>query len=87
MFKKKQHRPDTVLALPAEVGRFGRLSEQELVAAIEASIGGAAEVFRGLSHREIDNGWVASELESHLVSALGAVRALRERVDLQQSLK
>ena len=76
---KRKFPSDDVIALPKEVGRYARLDDDDLVAAIEASIGNSAEVFRGFSHSEVDTGWVVAQLEAHMLEALGAVRTLRER--------
>ena len=42
-----------------------------------------AELFRGLSHSDLDQRWVLAELETQTATALGAIRALQRKVDLQ----
>lgn len=88
-FARKSQRkgPDSTIVLPKEASRLSRLGDDALVAAIESSLGRGAEVFRGFSHSEIDTGWVVSELEAQLVTALSAVRVLSDRIALQDSVK
>ena len=87
-FTRKSQRkgPDATISLPKEASRFSRLGDDDLVAAIESSLGRSAEVLRGFSHSEIDTGWVVSELEAQLVTALSAVRVLNDRLALRDSL-
>jgi hypothetical protein len=83
-FTRKQAPSDIT---PKRDTRFSRFGDDELVAAIEASLSRSAEVFRGFSHAEVDTEWVVSELETHLVTAYSAVRALRDRMDLGFTVK
>jgi hypothetical protein len=80
MLKRK-----TQVTIPAP-SKFDRLTESDLINCIEAEIGRSAELFRGLSHSEIDNAWVLSGMSGHLQSALLAVQALQRRVATVQSL-
>ncbi len=82
--QKKQPRPDQT---PKADSRFSRFSDADLVAAIEASLGRSSEVFRGFTNAEVDTDWVVSELETQLVTAYSAVRALRDRRELGFTVK
>lgn len=72
---------------PKRDTRFSRFGDAELVAAIEAALGRSSEIFRGFSHAEVDTDWVVSELETQLVTAYSAVRALRDRRELGIAVK
>ena len=82
-FQRKQ-KPERVA--PTADPRFSRLGNDQLVAAIEAALGRSSEIFRGFTHSEVDTRWVVAELESQLVTAFSAVVALREHLDLADSV-
>lgn len=84
-FTRKQQTPaDTP---PKADSRFYRWDDAALVAAIEASLGRSSEIFRGFTNAEVDTDWVISELETQLVTAYSAVRALRDRRELGFAVK
>jgi hypothetical protein len=63
--------------------RFDRLSRADLIDLLEASMMRNGELFRGLSHSELDQEWVLTQLQTHTVQQLEAIRALRRKVALQ----
>lgn len=67
------------------VSKFSRLETGDLISLIESSVGRGAEVFRGFQHSDLDRLWVTSEMESQLENALGATRALKQRLETSQS--
>jgi hypothetical protein len=85
VFQKKQ--PKTADKPPKADSRFSRFGDDDLVAAVEASLSRSAEVFRGFTNAEVDTDWVVSELETQLVIAYSAVRAIRDRRELGFTVK
>jgi len=82
-FQRKQKRAEVA---PTVDSRFTKLGNDELVAAIEASLGRSAEIFRGFTHSEVDTRWVVAELESQLTTAFSAVVALRSHLDIADAV-
>ncbi len=66
-----------------EPSRFDRFGKADLIDLLEASMMRNGELFRGLSHSELDPTWVLSQMETQTQMALGAIRALQRKVDLQ----
>jgi hypothetical protein len=66
-----------------EPSRFDRFGRADLINLLESTMLRNAELFRGLSHSEIDQEWILSQLEVHAETQLGAIRALQRKVDLQ----
>jgi hypothetical protein len=60
--------------------RFDRMGQEDLLTSIETSFAETARLYRGLSHREIDQGWLLAELEHHTQAALAAIQALQRKV-------
>jgi hypothetical protein len=44
----------------------------------------SGELFRGLSHTELDPAWTLEQLELNITTALQAVQTMRRRVAIQQ---
>jgi hypothetical protein len=63
--------------------RFDRFSRSDLIDMLEASMMRNGELFRGLSHSELDPTWVLSQMETQAQMALGAIQALQRKVELQ----
>ena len=63
--------------------RFDRFGKSDLIDLLEASMMRNGELFRGLSHSELDPAWVLAEMQTQTEMALGAIRALQRKVDLQ----
>ena len=63
--------------------RFDRFGKSDLIDLLESSMMRNGELFRGLSHSELDAAWVLAEMETQTQMALGAIRALQRKVDLQ----
>lgn len=66
-----------------EPSRFDRFGRSDLVDMLESTMLRNAELFRGLSHSEIDQAWILAQLETQTEMALGAIRALQRKVELQ----
>ena len=66
--------------------RFDKLSQADLTACVEAEMTRTGELFRGLSHSELDQMWVLSEMETHTETALAAIRAMKRKVAVVQSI-
>lgn len=66
-----------------EPSRFDRFSRADLIALLESTMMRNAELFRGLSHSELDQRWVLSQIETQTQMALGAIRALQRKVEVQ----
>ena len=62
------------------------MPEELLYSTVEGSLMRTAELFRGLSHREIDHAWILTEMETQIVQAQGAVQALAKRQHLNVAL-
>ena len=69
-----------------EPSKFDRWQDLDLMNCIESEMRRTGELFRGLSHQELDQAWVLAEMETHVDTALQAVRAMRRRVAAVQSL-
>ena len=67
----------------ASSSRFDRFSRADLIDLVEATMMRNGEMFRGLSHSELDQAWVLDRLEAETMQQLEAIRALRRKVDLQ----
>ena len=80
MFRKK-----TAPELPPP-SKLDRLSERELIDALEANLSRSSDLFRGLSHSEIDRGWTLALLADHLETAEEVVKALQRKWVVLQSL-
>jgi len=63
--------------------RFDRFGRADLIDLLEASMMRSGELFRGLSHSELDQEWILSQLEIQSEQALAAIRALQRKVELQ----
>ena len=61
------------------LGRMQRMDQEQLLLAIETSLGRATECFDGLRNSALDLGWLLQELETQTATALAATQALRER--------
>ena len=79
--KKKE----TENPLLINVTRFDKWSDGDLINCIEAEMRRSGELFRGISHGELDQQWVLAELDTHMQTALLAVQTLRRRVAIVQS--
>ena len=66
-----------------EPSKFDRFSRADLIDMLEATMLRNAELFRGLSHSELDQRWVLDQLAVQTKTALGAIEALQRKVDLQ----
>ena len=66
--------------------KFDRMPEELLYSTVETALMRSAELFRGLAHREIDHGWILTEMETQLIQAQGAVQALTRRQHLNVAL-
>ena len=73
--KRKRTTPDP--------SRFDRFARADLIDLLEATMMRNGELFRGLSHSDLDQTWVLSQMETQTEMALGAIRALQRKVDLQ----
>ena len=76
-WKKKE---TTKIPEPSRFDRFGRA---DLIDLLEASMMRNGELFRGLSHSDLDQEWVLTQMETQTQMMLGAIGALRRKVDLQ----
>ena len=63
--------------------RYDRFSRGDLIDLLEASMMRTGELFRGLSHSEIDQAWILSQLETQSEQSLAAIRALQRKLELQ----
>lgn len=63
--------------------RFDRFARADLIDLLEATMMRNGELFRGLSHSEMDQTWVLSQLELNVQQQLGAIQALQRKVELQ----
>lgn len=63
--------------------RYDRFSRADLIDLLESSMMRTGELFRGLSHSELDQGWVLNQLEVQAEQSLAAIRALQRKLDLQ----
>lgn len=63
--------------------RFDRFSRADLIDLLEASMMRSGELFRGLSHSELDQMWVLTQLEQNTEQAQAAIRALQRKLSLQ----
>lgn len=61
--------------------RMMRLPTKDLEDLLESSLAKTAELFHGLTHRELDRGWLLAEMETQLTQATEAVRTLQRRVE------
>ena len=80
MALRKRREPEPELPMASRFDRFGK---SDLIDLLEASMMRNGELFRGLSHSELDPAWVLAEMETQTQMALGAIRALQRKVDLQ----
>ena len=80
MALRKRREPEPELPMASRFDRFGK---SDLIDMLEASMMRNGELFRGLSHSELDPAWVLAEMETQTQMALGAIRALQRKVDLQ----
>lgn len=69
--KKKPTVPDPT--------RLSKFSEEDLINLVESSISNAGTMYRGLSHSELERGWVLAQLETHFATGLEAARELLRR--------
>lgn len=82
MFSKKLRQP-----LPSATStRFDRWSQADLVNLIEAEMTRTGELFRGLSHSEIDQGWLLQEMALHTQAVQEAIAVLQRKVAVVQSI-
>lgn len=79
-------RKDREIGPTIPASKFDRWQDQDLINCIEAQMRRTGELFRGLSHQELDQTWVLSEMELHVDTALQAIRAMQRRVVTVQSL-
>ena len=63
--------------------RFDRFSRADLIDLLEASMMRNGELFRGLSHSELDQEWILSQLEMQTEQSLAAIRVLQRKLALQ----
>lgn len=75
---KKRTTPQT--PPPSRFDRFGRA---DLIDLLEATLMRNGQLFRGLSHSEMDQEWVLAQLEQQTEQQQLAIRALRRKLDLQ----
>jgi hypothetical protein len=66
--------------------KFDKMPEEILYSTVEGSLMRTAELFRGLTHREIDQAWILAEMETQIAQAQGAVKALTKRQHLNVAL-
>jgi hypothetical protein len=66
--------------------RFDRWRTEDLINLIEAEMTRSGELFRGLSHSEIDQEWLLHEMRTHVQGALEAIQALERKVATVQSI-
>jgi hypothetical protein len=76
VFRRRETR-----SLSRESSRYDHLTSTQLQEAIETSMATTAQLFRGLSHREIDSEWLLAQMESEITQVLAAIQALRRRVE------
>lgn len=50
---------------------------------LESTLMRNTELFRGLSHGELDQRWILSEMATQTEMALGAIRGLQRKVEVQ----
>ena len=63
--------------------RFDRMPAEAVQLSIETSMQRMAELLRGLTHNEIDRGWLLSEMDVQAEQMHLAVRSLRNRYDTE----
>ena len=63
--------------------KFSRFGRSDLIDLLEATMMRNGELFRGLSHSELDQEWVLAQLETQTQQQLEAIRALQAKVELQ----
>jgi hypothetical protein len=61
--------------------KLGRLPTPDLELALETSLSRTAELFRGITHKELDPAWLLQEMEVQIRQALDAVQVLQDRVE------
>jgi hypothetical protein len=75
--KRKQPPPPSKLDL---------LSQDDLIALLEAQMMRNGELFRGLFHKELDQEWVLEQMATHAETAVLAIHALQRKVAVVQSV-
>ena len=67
---------------PGPTTRLDRMAQEDVILALESSLLRTAELFRGLTHRELDQRWVLEQMAVQIDQASQAVSALRRKVDI-----
>lgn len=60
--------------------KFDRMPSVDLETALETALQETARLFRGVTHREIDQEWLLAQMEQQIQTALQAVQALRRKL-------
>ena len=80
MLRMKKGYPETP-EMPKNLAKLGKLPTGDLEVLLETSLSRTAELFRGLSHREIETPWVLQQMETEILQALATVQVLQRRVE------
>jgi len=75
------HRRTSQPVMPKTQQKLERLPSPDLETLLETSLSRTAELFRGLSHKELDTKWVLLEMEMNLNQAMAVTQALLRRVE------
>ena len=75
------HRRTSQTVMSKTHQKLDRLPSSDLELLLESSLSRTAELFRGLSHRELETKWVLLEMETNLNQALGVTQTLLNRVE------
>ena len=71
---------------PPPPSKLDKLSQDDLIALIEAQMMRNGELFRGLFHRELEQDWVLNEMLLHAETQVAAIQALQRKVAILQSV-
>jgi hypothetical protein len=71
-----------LMPMPKTMERLDRLPSSDLELLLETSLSKTAELFRGLSHQELEPEWLLTEMETNLSQALWVTQILRRRVEI-----
>ena len=83
MFQRKTKSTQTGTLTSKSPSRFDRFSRADLIDLLEASMMRSGELFRGLSHSEMDQEWILAQLEVQSQQSLEAINALQRKLALQ----
>jgi hypothetical protein len=65
--------------MPKNLTRLEKLPSGDLETLLETSLSRTAELFRGLSHKEIETPWILQQMETEISQALATVQVLQRR--------